>query len=124
MAKKSKKIEVDGQGFGGSMADLLKAQGFATPSPSDAEEQSAATEVKSASAPDSRLWRAQVERKGRKGKTVTRLYGVTLDKEQAKVLCSAIGKAMGARAFIEDDEILLQGKHAERVLKWLRTYQG
>ncbi len=124
MAKKTKKIDVNGQGFGGTMADLLKGSGLAPPQSSDVHPPSVIEEKAASTLPDARLWRAQVERKGRKGKTVTRLYGVELNTTQTQALCSAMGKAMGARVFVEEGEILIQGKHADRALKWLRAYKG
>ena len=122
MAKKTKKLSVDGAGFGGSMAELLAEQDFVGPTGLD----SVITKLDSAkergSMPLKGKWKAQVERKGRKGKTVTRLYGVDISASQQAELCRALGKALGCRAFLEEGEILVQGKHAERALLWLARY--
>ena len=120
MAKKKEKKRVDGSGFGGSFGDLLAARGLSAAEESPGTVQLEDEQVTEESGWKARDWRAQVERKGRKGKTVTRLYGVSLDDGAQKALCKALGRALGCRAFVEDGEILLQGEHRERALGWFQ----
>ena len=65
----------------------------------------------------------QVQRKGRGGKTVTLLGGISASPAALKQLARTLGRALGTGARIEGSEIVLQGDTRERTYDWL-TKQG
>lgn len=54
------------------------------------------------------------EKKGRRGKTVTRVTGATLPKEALVDLAKDLKRSLGCGAVVEDGDILLQGDQTER----------
>ncbi|MBN1153440.1 stress response translation initiation inhibitor YciH [candidate division KSB1 bacterium] len=67
--------------------------------------------------------RISVERKGRKGKTVTLLKGFDLTTQELHDLASSLKKLCGAGGSANVNEILIQGDHLELLLTYL-TKQG
>ena len=59
------------------------------------------------------------EKKGRGGKTVTRVSG--LPPERLKELCSRMKKGLGCGAKVEGEDIVLLGSLTERGADWLRS---
>ncbi|MCC6877495.1 MAG: translation initiation factor [Sandaracinaceae bacterium] len=57
------------------------------------------------------------ERKGRGGKTVTRIAG--LPASACEAIATRMKKALGVGATIEDDDVLLLGDVVERAARWL-----
>ncbi len=57
------------------------------------------------------------EKKGRKGKTVTVVDGLLAG--AAAELARPLARALGCGATVEDDNLVLQGQHADRVAAWL-----
>ena len=57
------------------------------------------------------------ERKGRGGKTVTRIAGLPASAREA--IATRMKKALGVGATIEDDDVLLLGDVVERAARWL-----
>jgi translation initiation factor 1 len=111
-------VDASGSGFGGSFADLLKAQGLVAP---DAEP-SADAPVAESIAPAQTLadvQRAIVRhtRKGRGGKTVTLIEG--LEGLDLKATAKQIRTAFGCGASVEDDVLVVQGDQRDRVVRWL-----
>ena len=61
----------------------------------------------------------QVQRKGRGGKTVTLLGGISASPAARKNLARELGRALGTGARVEGSEIVLQGDVRERASDWL-----
>ena len=61
----------------------------------------------------------QREKKGRGGKTVTRLRGLSLSARDLTQLADEMKKALGCGASVEDGEVLLQGDQCQRAAAWL-----
>jgi len=66
----------------------------------------------------------QREKKGRKGKTVTRVAGLCLEAHALEKLARDLKRALGCGASIEEGEIVLQGAMTARAAEWLRTRTG
>ncbi|NCC95819.1 MAG: translation initiation factor [Synergistales bacterium] len=62
----------------------------------------------------------RIERKGRKGKTVTIIEGMTLDQDGLGLLAKELRKAMGCGSSVEGASVVLQGDNRERIGSWLR----
>lgn len=61
------------------------------------------------------------ERKGRGGKTVTRIDGFPAESiDSLNELARTLAKALGCGASVEDGAILLQGSQSQRTAEWLR----
>ena len=56
------------------------------------------------------------EKKGRAGKTVTRVSGLELARE--------LKRALGCGASVEDGDVILQGSLTERAAEWLERERG
>ncbi len=59
--------------------------------------------------------RIRYERKGRGGKEVTLVVGYMGSSDELKDLCKTLQKAIGTGGSAKDGEIVLQGKHVEKV---------
>lgn len=59
------------------------------------------------------------EKKGRGGKTVTRVEGIEAQAPGLEALARTLGKALGARAFVEDGQLLISGDQCQSAAKWL-----
>lgn len=59
------------------------------------------------------------EKKGRGGKTVTRLEGIEAKAQGLESLARTLGKALGARAFVQDGQLLISGDQCQSAAKWL-----
>ena len=64
------------------------------------------------------------EKKGRGGKTVTRVSGLGLDEHELAHLARGIKRALGCGASVEGGDVLLQGAQTERAADWLRAALG
>jgi len=124
MAKKTKKKDFGGEasaGFGNVFGDLLAAQGLA---PTHESKPTASPTVDNQStfswATHGHL-RVRLQKKGRGGKKVTRIEGVTFDGEAGRAPTKALGKALGCRAFLEDGALLVQGDQRQRLVKYLEA---
>lgn len=60
------------------------------------------------------------EKKGRAGKTVTRVSGLAQRGPELGALSSSLKRALGCGASIEESDVLLQGDQTERATEWLR----
>lgn len=60
------------------------------------------------------------EKKGRKGKTATILYGFTCDDEELQQIASRLKQGLGIGGSARGGEILLQGAVREKALKMLK----
>ena len=61
----------------------------------------------------------QVQRKGRGGKTVTLLGGISTSPAALKQLARELGRALGTGARVEGTEIVIQGDARDRTFDWL-----
>ena len=64
------------------------------------------------------------EKRGRAGKTVTRVSGLEGDLDALQGLARELKKALGCGASVEDDCVLLQGALTERAAAWLERRLG
>ncbi len=91
------------QGFGG-MAALLQAQGLQARQP---------VEPLKPSPPAAQPAQGRVvlrqEKKGRKGKTVTTLNGLGLDRPQLEAMARRLRRTLGCGSSIDGEQIVLQG---------------
>lgn len=83
----------------------------------------APTETKVAAAPAAPTWGGgkivlSRERKGRAGKTATRVRG--LPEARLDELATRMKKALGCGATVEEGDVVLLGDVVERAAKWLR----
>jgi len=125
--EKSGRVAADGAGFGGSLGDLLRAQGLASgasdPAPGAAAPTGPAPAVPTAD-DLSGLGKIVVRRtrKGRGGRTVTLIEGIdALSDSERKALAAAARKAMGAGSRVEDLTVVVQGDLGPRLAVWLEA---
>lgn len=63
---------------------------------------------------------AAIERKGRAGKTVTRISGFTLDAPALESIAADLKRSLGTGGAVEDDgSIIVQGDRREQAVAWL-----
>lgn len=98
----------------------LRPDGDAAPPAERAEAPAAA------GAADARGGRLVVrrEKRGRAGKTVTRVSGVVGDADALEQLARELKRALGCGATVEDGTVVLQGAQTERAAAWLRAERG
>jgi len=63
--------------------------------------------------------RIRREVKGRKGKTVTAIYGFQFNQSDLKTLAKQLKQQCGTGGSVKDDMIIIQGDHRETLLKLL-----
>jgi translation initiation factor 1 len=61
------------------------------------------------------------EKRGRAGKTVTRVAGLALAPEGLEELAGRLKRALGCGASVEAGEVLVQGDQVERCAAWLES---
>jgi len=64
------------------------------------------------------------EKKGRGGKTVTRVSGVEVRGAALEELARDMKRALGCGASVDGEDVLLQGALTERAAEWLRSKRG
>ena len=60
------------------------------------------------------------EKKGRAGKTVTRISGLQLSEAGLQALAKDLKKQLGCGAVVEAEDVVLLGDLGPRVAEWLR----
>ena len=100
-----------------SLADLLKAKGFEA-SPDAPEPDTDAPEPIEAEPAFASKVVVRYTKKGRGGKAVTLVTGVT---EGADSLLARLKKELGLGARRDGDELVVQGNQVERVARWLES---
>ena len=65
--------------------------------------------------------RIRREVKGRKGKTVTVIYGFQFDQSNLKTLAKQLKQQCGTGGSVKDDMIIIQGDHREKLMKLLKA---
>lgn len=101
-------------------ADKLLGLGADLPAGPDVEAPTPAMKEPSSGYDLSRKLVVRREKKGRGGKTVTRLEGVGADPEGLALLARTLGKALGARAFVEDGYVWVSGDQCQALQRWLQ----
>lgn len=118
--KKKKKIDTDqSEGFGGRMADLLKAQGLVDPDAEPSPDAPEATSGQQTTLADTRPV-LRLERKGRGGKTVTLVERLDpMDEAALEATAKEIRKSLGCGSTVDGDHIVVQGDQRDRLKSWL-----
>lgn len=65
--------------------------------------------------------RIRREVKGRKGKTVSVIYGFQLDQNNLKTLAKQLKQRCGTGGSVKDDMVIIQGDHRETLMKLLKA---
>ena len=108
------------KGFG-SLADLAKLSGLAvreTP-PVNAADEVAATEAAAKAQRATDVVRVSRETKGRGGKAVTLVKGISLPINDLEALGKQLKAACGSGGTVKDGVIEVQGEHIERIVALL-----
>lgn len=66
--------------------------------------------------------RIQREVKGRKGKTVTAIYGVPLENEKMQKFAKTLKRRCGAGGSVKDGVIVVQGDHRQTLLDEIKKH--
>ena len=66
--------------------------------------------------------RIQREVKGRKGKTVTAVFGVPLENEEMKKFAKTLKRRCGAGGSVKDGVIVIQGDHRRTLLNEIKKH--
>lgn len=64
------------------------------------------------------------EKKGRGGKTVTRVSGLELNAKDINSLARDLKQGLGCGASVDGEDILLQGALTDRAAAWLMKHRG
>jgi len=118
-----KKREIKTDGGGGLTHNPFAALGGKSSPKSPESPAPAAREARPTGGSTSKVV-VRREKKGRRGKTVTRVCGLSLDATGLAELQRELKKSLGCGASLEDGEIVLQGELTERAAKWLRDRLG
>ncbi|MGM0567484.1 MAG: translation initiation factor [Bacteroidota bacterium] len=70
--------------------------------------------------PGEQKLKVQREKKGRGGKEVTIVSGFVGTEEDLKALGKTLKKSCGVGGSVKDDEIIIQGNHAENIVELLQ----
>ena len=70
--------------------------------------------------PDDGVVRIRREVKGRKGKTVTTVFGIPLDGNELKIFAKTLKKQCGTGGSVKDGVIIIQGDHRETLLEAIK----
>jgi translation initiation factor 1 len=65
--------------------------------------------------------RIRREVKGRKGKTVTAIYGFQFDQSNLKALAKQLKQQCGTGGSVKDDMIIIQGDHRKKLMELLEA---
>ena len=72
--------------------------------------------------PDDGTIRIQREVKGRKGKTVTAVFGLPLGKEELQKFAKTLKRRCGAGGSVKDGIIVIQGDHRQTLLDEIKKH--
>ncbi len=100
----------------------------AAPSPAPAEAAPTPTPSAASSAPDAsprpdipRRAVVRIEKKGRGGRTVTRVEQLGLDPAALEGLATRLRRALGCGGAVEGTDVIVQGDVRDRVVAWLEA---
>jgi translation initiation factor 1 len=71
--------------------------------------------------PENQLLKVQKSTKHRGGKTVSVILGFEGSLENMEALCKKIKAHCGTGGAAKDDEIIIQGDHLQKIVKWLHS---
>ena len=74
--------------------------------------------------PNDGIVRIRREVKGRKGKTVTAVFGVPLDDRKLQEFAKTLKRRCGTGGTVKDGIIIIQGDHREKILKEMVNDSG
>jgi translation initiation factor 1 len=97
----------------------LRPKGAPAPVPPKVEPAPIAEPI--AAAPGAKLVVGR-EKRGRAGKTVTRISGLALSPAAMDDIAGRLKRALGCGASVEDGDVILQGALIERSAAWLETH--
>ena len=80
------------------------------------------SDIKQPIYPEDGIVRIRREVKGRKGKTVTTVFGVPLDEKELKIFAKALKRQCGTGGSVKDGVIVIQGDHRETLLKVIKEH--
>ncbi|MCP4447531.1 MAG: translation initiation factor [Myxococcales bacterium] len=114
--KKGKSLSSTGEAFANNALSGLSGLGEGLPSaPSPKEEPSLAAPPATKPRFPNKLV-VRMEKKGRRGKTVTRISGVPT--KELATLCKEMKKAFGCGAVVEEQDLVLLGDLVQRAVSW------
>jgi translation initiation factor 1 len=70
--------------------------------------------------PDDGIVRIRKEVKGRKGKTVTAVFGIPLDDRKLKQFAKILKRKCGSGGSVKDGVIIIQGDHGDTLLNEIK----
>jgi translation initiation factor 1 len=70
--------------------------------------------------PNDGIVRIRRETKGRKGKTVTAVFGLQLDDKKLQQIAKTLKRLCGSGGTVKDGVIIIQGDHRETLLKEIK----
>ena len=70
--------------------------------------------------PDDGIVRIRREVKGRKGKTVTAVFGISLDGKKLQQFAKSLKRKCGSGGTVKDGVIIIQGDHRETLLEEIK----
>nr|WP_321499639.1 translation initiation factor [uncultured Dethiosulfovibrio sp.] len=105
----------------GPFAQAALSLGFSPTAPERAGTPVEETEVETKPYLSGQTVRLRIERKGRKGKTVTVIDGIKLKEDDLNRLAKELRKAIGCGSSVEGASVVLQGDNRERIGSWLRS---
>ena len=117
---KKKKNLTDGSGSGLTHNPFAALGGGSGHRPAPAPE--ARSKARTETTPSDSKVVVRREKKGRRGKTVTRVCGLSLPGNRLDELHREMKRSLGCGASIEDGEIVLQGELTARAAKWLESH--
>ncbi len=118
MKKKKNLTEGGGSGLTHNPFAALSGGSGERPAPAPEATAKARTETNTS---DSKVV-VRREKKGRGGKTVTRVCGLRLPANRLAELQREMKRSLGCGASIDADEIVLQGELTSRAAKWLESH--
>lgn len=114
--KKDKSLPQTDEGFSNSAFSGLQGLGASLPSVPAVPESAAAPAAPAVQPRFPNKIVVRMEKKGRRGKTVTRVSGVPA--KAIAALCKEMKKALGCGATVEEADLILLGDLVERAVKW------
>jgi len=87
----------------------------------DCKKEKKKTEINAGRFPKDGIIRIQREKQGRKGKTVTAIYGLSITDEKIGQLARSLKRRCGTGGTVKDGVIYIQGDHREMLQKELQS---
>ena len=127
--KKSKQRYEEPESSSFTLGDLLRSKGIELPGAEHkegpAENSKIEEKLKKPSEQNRNLQHQggrvvlRLEKKGRRGKSVTLIQGLSMQDSQLKECVGVLRKTFGVGATIQGNEVVVQGDLRDRIAKWL-----